>query len=88
LVKDFANNAETPFNSRDDAAAMVGRIYPGKRYEDAVDAVAMTASRPVLRIVGSLNPRFEWCKEHLVRRAREKGVRLELYTNASRKRTC
>jgi glycosyltransferase involved in cell wall biosynthesis len=85
LVKDFTSDAKAPFDSRDDAVVMVGRISSEKRYEEAIDAIAMTSSRPVLRIVGSLNPRFEWYKELLVRRAREKGVKLELYINASRK---
>ena len=85
LVKDFTSDAKAPFDSRDNAVVMIGRITPEKRYEEAIDAIAMTSSKPVLRIVGSLNPKFEWYKELLVRRAREKGVKLEIYINASRK---
>lgn len=85
IVKDFSVSASIPYDDRDNAVVIVGRISPEKRLEDAVDAIALTSTKPVLRVIGSLNPKFTWYREFIERKAREKGVEVEFYTNIPRK---
>ena len=83
-VRDFEPFNKKPFEERDDAVVMIGRIAPEKRIEDVIDAIALTETKPTLRVVGGLIPLTVPYKESLERRAREKGVRVEFYTNVSR----
>jgi glycosyltransferase involved in cell wall biosynthesis len=85
IVKDFSVGAGIPYDDRDNAVVIVGRISPEKRLEDAVDAIALTSTKPVLRVIGSLNPKFTWYREFIERKAGEKGVEVEFYTNIPRK---
>lgn len=83
-VEDFVPYGEKSFEERDDAVVMIGRISPEKRIETAIDAIALTETKPVLRIVGGLIPSTIPYKERLEKRAREKGVKVEFYPNAPR----
>jgi len=83
-VRDFEPYGNRGFNERDNAVIMIGRISPEKRIEDAIDAVALTETKPVLRVVGGLIPTTVPYKESLEKRAREKGVKIEFYPNVSR----
>ena len=83
-VRDFEPYGMKPFEERDDAVVMIGRITPEKRIEVVIDAVALTETKPTLRVVGGLIPLNIPYKESLERRAREKGVKVEFYPNASR----
>ena len=83
-VGDFEPHGRKPFGERDNAVVMICRITPEKRVEDVIDAVALSETRPALRVVGGLAPSATYYKEFLEKRAREKGVKLELYTNAPR----
>jgi len=83
-VRDFEPYGMKPFEERDDAVVMIGRITPEKRIEVVIDAIALTETNPTLRVVGGLIPLNMPYKESLERRAREKGVRVEFYTNVSR----
>ena len=83
-VRDFEPYGKKPFEERDDAVVMIGRIAPEKRIEEVIDAIALTETKPALRVVGGLIPLTMPYKEFLEKRAREKGVRVEFYTNVSR----
>ena len=83
-VRDFEPYSRRSFEERDDAVVMIGRIAPEKRIEEVIDAIALTETKPALRVVGGLIPLTVPYKESLKRRAREKGVRVEFYTNVSR----
>jgi len=83
-VRDFEPYGKKPYEERDDAVVMIGRISPEKRIEDAIDAVALTKTKPTLRVVGGLIPLTMPYKESLEKRAKEKGVRVEFYPNVSR----
>ena len=66
-VGDFAPVSNRGFEDRSDVVITVSRISPEKRIETVIRAVALTETRPRLRIVGSLLPRdkpyFEWLRE-------------------------
>ena len=83
-VGDFEPYGRRPFEERDDAVVMIGRISPEKRIEDAIDAIALTDAKPTLRVVGGLIPTTVPYKESLERRAEEKGVEVEFYPNVPR----
>jgi len=83
-IEDFKPYGNRGFNERDNAVVMIGRISPEKRIEDVIDAIALTESKPVLRVIGGLIPMTIPYKESLEKRAREKGVKVEFYPNAPR----
>jgi len=83
-VRDFEPYNRRSFEERDDAVVMIGRISPEKRIEDVIDAIALTETKPVLRVVGGLIPLTLSYKKFLEKRAKERGVRVEFYPNASR----
>ena len=83
-VRDFEPYCMRGFDERDDAVVMIGRISPEKRIEEVIDAVALTETKPVLRVVGGLIPTTVPYKESLEKRAREKGVKVEFHTNVPR----
>lgn len=83
-VRDFEPYADKGFDEREDSVVMIGRIVPEKGIEEVIDAVALTESKPTLKVVGGLIPLMVPYKEPLERRAREKGVRIEFHPNASR----
>lgn len=81
----FEQHAWRSFHERDNAIVMLGRISPEKNYEEVINAVSLTNSKPVVRIIGSLNRPGKTYLDRVVRRAREKRVNLELYPNMPRK---
>ena len=83
-VRDFEPYNRRSFEERDDAVVMIGRISPEKRVEDVIDAIALTETKPILRVVGGLIPLTLSYKRSLEKRAKERGVRIEFYPNASR----
>ena len=83
-IGDFAQYCRRGFEERENAVIMIGRISPEKRIETAIDAIALTETKPVLRVVGGLIPSNIPYMEKLKRRARERKVRVEFYPNASR----
>ena len=83
-VRDLEPYGKKSFEERDDAVVMIGRISPEKNIEDVIDAIALTDTKPILRVVGGLIPTITSYKEFLKRRAKEKGVKIEFYPNVSR----
>jgi len=83
-VRDFEPYGKKAFEERDNAVVMIGRISPEKRIEDVIDAIALSETKPALRIVGGLIPTTIPYKEKLEKRARKKGVKVEFYPNVSR----
>lgn len=83
-ARDFETHGMRSFEERDDAVVMIGRISPEKRIEDVIDAIALTDTKPALRVVGGLIPTAIPYRESLERRAKEKGVKLEFFINAPR----
>jgi len=83
-VRDFDFYNAKGFDERDNAVIMIGRISSEKRIENAIEALALTETKPILRIVGGLiHTRISymnWLK-HL---ARKKNVKIEFYPNAPR----
>ena len=84
-VRDFEPHSKKPFEERDDAVIMIGRVSPEKRIEDVIDAIALTETKPTLRVVGGLTPFTLSYKRFLEKKAREKGVKVEFYPNVPRK---
>ena len=85
-IRDFEPHCMKLFEERDDAVVMIGRIAPEKRIEVVIDAIALTETKPILRVVGGLTPTTMPYKQLLEKRAREKSVRVEFYTNVSREK--
>ena len=85
-VEEFQSAAEKGFEERDSAVIMIGRIAPEKRYETAIEALARTETKPVLRIVGSLSPSMKPYLQKILKLAKDKRVELELIINAPRKK--
>jgi len=83
-VRDFQPFCTNSFEERDDAVVMIGRISPEKRIEEVVDAVAMSETKPVLRVIGGLIPSTVPYKNRLEKRAEEKGAKIEFHTNVPR----
>lgn len=83
-VRDFAERCRKDFGERDDAVVMIGRISPEKRIEIVIEALALSETKPVLRIVGGLIPTTVPYKEKLEKLAKERGVEIEFYTNVPR----
>uniref|UniRef100_A0A7C5USM1 Glycosyltransferase n=1 Tax=Ignisphaera aggregans TaxID=334771 RepID=A0A7C5USM1_9CREN len=83
-VRDFDSYGLKSFEDRDNSVVMVGRISPEKRIEDVIDAIALSSTKPMLRIVGTLIPRLRWYKEFLEDRARKRGINIEFYINVPR----
>jgi glycosyltransferase involved in cell wall biosynthesis len=83
-IRDFELHAARDFEERDDAITIIGRISPEKRIEDVIDAIALTDTKPVLRVIGGLISSAIPYREFLKRRAKEKGVRVEYFFNVPR----
>jgi len=83
-VNDFKSRTNKGFDERNNAIVMIGRISPEKRIEDVIDAIAITETKPVLRVIGGMIPSALYYKSRLMRRSLEKGVRIEFYINVSR----
>ena len=52
-VKQFLNPKET---GRENSIVMIGRVSPEKRYEEAIEALFHTKTKPMLHIIGGLTP--------------------------------
>ena len=83
-VNDFLPFANRDFEEREDTVVMIGRIAPEKRIEDVIDALALTETKPTLKVVGGLIPTTIPYRDSLLKRAEEKGVRVEFHTNVPR----
>jgi len=83
-VGDFKPYSTKTFEERDKAVVMIGRISPEKKVENAIDAIALTDTKPILRVVGGLTPTTTSYKERLERRAKKKDVKVEFHPNISR----
>ena len=80
----FAAHAGRGFWEREPVVVAVGRISREKRFEDLIEAVAMSETRPRVRIVGALKSRRSSYYRRLVGLARRLGVEVEFHTNVSR----
>ncbi len=74
----------TNINEKEDAVIMVGRISPEKRYEDAIKAISLSKSKPLLRIIGGLIPTNVSYLITIKRLAEKLGLKIEIYPNAPR----
>ena len=83
-IVDFQPYCAKPFEERDDAVVMVGRISPEKRVENVVEAIALSNTKPVLRVIGGLIPSNIPYKEKLEKLAEERNVKIEFHINAPR----
>jgi len=83
-VEDFEPYGGRGFEARDKAVVMIGRVAPEKRYEDVVEAVALTKSKPVLRIVGGFIEAYASYRKYIEDLARSKGVKVEFHLNVPR----
>ena len=83
-IGDFEPYGRKPYEERDNVVVMIGRISPEKRIENAIDAIALSETKPVLRVIGGLIPTATSYKDSLEKRAKEKGVKVEFYPNAPR----
>ncbi|MEM3693745.1 MAG: glycosyltransferase [Candidatus Bathyarchaeia archaeon] len=83
-INDLIINSELEFDKRDNSIVMLGRITPEKRYETAIEAVAMSKSKPKLQIIGGLLTASFPYLEKLKRLSKEKNVNVEFHTNISR----
>lgn len=54
-ISDLVKYAGRSFDERDDAVVMLGRISSEKNYEEVINAISLTRSKPSLRIIGSLS---------------------------------
>jgi len=85
LVKELIPYSKKDFEERY-GVAMIGRISPEKRYEDVIEAIALSDTKPPLRIVGGLIPSKLPYLQKIKRLAAEKKVKLEVHPNALRKK--
>lgn len=83
-VEEFREVSRTPRQGRDSAVVVLGRITPEKRHADVIRALALTQTRPRLRIVGSLQPGSEAYLRELNKLAKQLDVNIEIHTNVSR----
>lgn len=83
-VRDFEHYSKKHFEERGDDVVMIGRISPEKRIEDTIDAIALSDTKPTLKVVGGLIPTTMPYKKSLGKKAKEKGVKVEFYPNVPR----
>jgi len=83
-VNDFLSYNHKSFNERDNAVVMIGRISPEKGIENVINAIALTESKPILRIIGGLLKTNMPYKTYLEKLANEKGVKIEFYIDTPR----
>jgi len=83
LVREMLPLSGKSFEDRH-GIVMIGRISPEKRYEDVIEAVSQSNSKPQLRVVGGLIPSRVDYFTKIKLLAKERGVELETYPNASR----
>ncbi len=83
-VRDFEGANRRGFDERDNAVVMIGRIAPEKRIDTVIEAIAISETKPKLRVVGGLIPSMMWYKAKLEKLAKERGVELEILTNVPR----
>jgi len=84
LVNEMLPSSKRGFNERS-GIVMIGRISPEKRYEDVIEAIFFSNSKPRLKIVGGLIPsRIDYLNK-IKSLAKQKKIELEVYPNASRK---
>jgi len=84
-IKDFEPYAYKSFENREDAVVVISRITPEKRLENAIEAVARSETKPLLRIIGTLPPTKSYYKRHLEKIARDRNVNIKFHQNVSRK---
>lgn len=84
-IDDFDPHMNIGFDERDNAIVMIGRISPEKRIEDVIDAIALTETKPMLRVIGGLVPSAVPYKNKLLRRASKKKVKVCFHVNAPRR---
>lgn len=85
MVNDFKPYAEKSFEERENSIVMIGRVSPEKRIEDVIDAIALSETKPTLKVIGGIYPHTLPYKNLLIRRSNEKRVKIEFYTNIPRK---
>jgi len=73
-----------PYEERQNAVVMIGRITREKRHGIVIDAISKTRSKPKLKIVGGLSPADEPYKSEIERFAKEKSVEVEFHINVPR----
>jgi len=71
-IKDFMQYSTISPEKRENAVVMISRISPEKRIEEAIEAVALTKTKPVLRILGRVSPYHIDYKKRLEKKAEEK----------------
>ena len=84
IISDFKLYANKSFNERDNALVMIGRISPEKNIEKVINAVALTNTKPIIRVIGGLISSANNYYKFLIKLARRVGVKLEFYTNVPR----
>ena len=84
-IKEFESYGQKSFEERDDAVVMIGRISPEKRILDAINALALTNIKPILRVIGQLSPEGKSYKKLLEKKAKKTGIQIEFYPNVPRK---
>jgi len=77
-------NFSLPYEERQNAVVMIGRIAREKRHKIVIDAISKTRSKPKLKIVGGLSPADEPYKSEIERFAKEKSVEVEFHINVPR----
>lgn len=77
-------HAGRSFSKREDAIVVLGRISSEKNYEEVVNAVARTKSKPVVRMIGSLTRSGRAYLKKIMELAKIKHVNVEIYPNAPR----
>ncbi len=73
-----------PFEARENAVAMLGRLSSEKNFEEVIEAISQTEVKPVLRIIGAITRRGWSYVEFLSKLARKKKVKVEFYLNLPR----
>lgn len=83
LVREMLPHSGRGFEERC-GVVMIGRISPEKRYEDVIEAISISNSKPQLRVIGGLIPSRVDYFAKIKALAKERRVELEMYPNASR----
>ena len=81
---EFFKKFSLPYEKRQNAVVMIGRISREKRHKIVVDAISKTRSKPKLKIVGGLAPVDEPYEKEVERFAKEKNVEVEFHINVPR----
>ena len=85
-TKDFTKYSAKSIDQRENAVVMISRISPEKRIEEAIDAIALTKTKPLLRVIGRISPYNIKYKKYLERKAKEKNIKIEFHCNVPREK--